>query len=483
MPIRPLGKAVYQVSREERTAIQDSLKKGENLPQVANPLNYPLALNRVSQALKRNPKDAELLELRAEIYLGSAMPELEKQNLPLSDLTHLAKLIKLGVRDLSNSSLEAKESEAITQLKIFINSVSNMIIERVAGDQIRAKVLQTAGAENKAELADTTKKIFDDALKAIGLATEPTAVMHNLVGTYGLAYIRRTEENISALERARILALGLKHTEIAETKFTDNSDPYFDITCGYYAKDQINNFKEELLPLEIRRKSFSLMNLSQESYREGNYSKALEEIDQSIELNPYNYSLLEFRGRIKASKLLASNTLDSNSQIIKLIESAIEDYVKAKSFVLPNSQDFESCEKSIASLKETLHFKRSLENSIKERRAIYLSKSGNFPDALKLARECFKYDHERYEGYNVLANVILSELGIRYKTNSLECQLLRDSVELTKEGFNAVERALQLFPPKDTENIYSQQDIAEVRSHLKFMQENFLFLKGLLKIQ
>jgi hypothetical protein len=99
-------------------------------------------------------------------------------NSTISDLTHLAKLVKLGVRDLSNrsnaTSGDAQESEPIAQLKGFINFVSNSILEgRVARDQVLAKVLQTAGTENRAELAETAEKIFDNALKAIGLSTQP----------------------------------------------------------------------------------------------------------------------------------------------------------------------------------------------------------------------------------------------------------------------------------------------------------------------
>jgi hypothetical protein len=79
-----------------------------------------------------------------------------------------------------------------------------------------------------------------------------------------------------------------------------------------------------------------------------------------------------------------------------------------------------------------------------------------------------------------LANIILSELGKRYKARTLSLPPLTNSIDLTKEGFNAVQKALKLFPPIDTENIYSKFDIG---SHLNFMQENFLFLKRYLKIQ
>ena len=505
MPIRPLND-VYKVSIEERNNIQNWVKDHNNLPKLiteANRLikeaNYPLALNMLTQALKQNPQNAEnlklratILKLRATIYIGCTMPELEKLELPsliqnntkipdstLSDLTHLANLVKRGVRDLSQTNLvvSPEESKAIARLKGFMNFVSDKIVEKVRPAQARVKVLFAAG--ERIELSNSAKKIFDNALKAIGLATQPTPIMHNLVATYGFACVTNAE-NLSPLEKNRILSLSLKHAEIAERKFMDKDNLDFDKFSAYYAKAQIYDLKQELLPEETRQESFKLADSSRESSSQTNYDKALEQINQAIELNPHNSLFFRLRADITASKAVNyNNSPNLNSELTQLIKAAIEDYEKAKSMIIPDTQNFESIEKSVASLKENLHFIGMLENSLKEKKAFELLKAGSFKKALNLAKECSQFDHERYEGFNLLANVILSELEKRYRNNTLQSS--PDSVNLIKEGHDAVTKALKLFPPRDS--LYSQEDINEIRSSLQSMNKNFLFLKRTLGIE
>ena len=209
-----------------------------------------------------------------------------------------------------------------------------------------------------------------------------------------------------------------------------------------------------------------------------NYDKALEQINQAIELNPHNSLFFRLRADITASKAVNyNNSPNLNSELTQLIKAAIEDYEKAKSMIIPDTQNFESIEKSVASLKENLHFIGMLENSLKEKKAFELLKAGSFKKALNLAKECSQFDHERYEGFNLLANVILSELEKRYRNNTLQSS--PDSVNLIKEGHDAVTKALKLFPPKG----YSAEDISFIGSSLNSMNENFLSLKRTLGIE
>ena len=496
MPIKPLNN-VYKVSIEERTNIQNWAKDHNNLPKLitaANRLikeaNYPLALNMLTQALKQNPQNATILKLRATIYIGCTMPELEKLELPsliqnntkipdstLSDLTHLANLVKRGVRDLSQTNLvvSPEESKAIARLKGFMNFVSDKIVEKVRPAQARVKVLFAAG--ERIEGSNSAKKIFDNALKAIGLATQPTPIMHNLVATYGFACVTNAE-NLSPLEKNRILSLSLKHAEIAERKFMDKDNPYFDMDSASYAKAQIYDLKQELLPEETRQQSFKLADSSRESSSQTNYDKALEQINQAIELNPHNSLFFRLRADITTSKAVNyNNSPNLNSELTQLIKAAIEDYEKAKSMIIPDTDNFKSIEKSVASLKENLHFIGMLENSLKEKKAFELLKTGNLEKALDLARECSQFAHERIEGFNLLANIILSKLDERYKSGTSITS--PDSVNLIKEGHDAVTKALKLFPPKG----YSAEDISFIGSSLNSMNENFLSLKRTLGIE
>ena len=118
-----------------------------------------------------------------------------------------------------------------------------------------------------------------------------------------------------------------------------------------------------------------------------------------------------------------------------------------------------------------------LENSLKEKKAFELLKTGNLEKALDLARECSQFAHERIEGFNLLANIILSKLDERYKSGTSITS--PDSVNLIKEGHDAVTKALKLFPPKG----YSAEDISFIGSSLNSMNENFLSLKRTLGIE
>lgn len=239
--IRPLGKPAlannYSTlvnkpfwSKEERDLIDHKLKnlgslevKNTFISEVQEEINgglYPLALGKISRALKVNSEDPDLPRLRGVAYLKAAesmrkeelldFQNSSTQEIDLSNQIHCALLLKRALRDLPSGEKETFDGKTFKEEEI------NKIIKEAFAALIEDLITNgLSGKYRYSGSAIVSEIVYKTYLKAASLSVYSLDWIHDGIAINGFEYA--CNPSLGFEERARVQKLAAKHSKIARS--------------------------------------------------------------------------------------------------------------------------------------------------------------------------------------------------------------------------------------------------------------------------